>query len=87
MAPVKNEILMSAYNRAMKVKKEILVSEYDGPTVNFGERPTAREAGAETSGYAVHRTGYMEAPPQVAGLAAEEVEGEARPQILRLSEE
>jgi hypothetical protein len=62
---------MSAYNRAMKVKKEILMSEYDGQTVNFGER----------------RAGYMEAPPQVADLAAEEVEGEARPQILRLSEE
>lgn len=71
----------------MKIKKEILMSEYDGQTVDFGERRTATEAGAETSGYAVHRAGYMEAPPQVAGLAAEEVEGEARPQILRLPEE
>jgi hypothetical protein len=87
VAPIKNEIPMSAYNRAMKVKKEILMSEYDGQTVNFGERPTAARASAETSGHAVHFPGYMEAPSQVAGLAAEEVEGEARPQILQLSEE
>ena len=61
------------------------MKEPDGETVDFGAQPS--DAAAESSGHALHRPGYMEAPAQVADAAAEEVEGAVRPQILRISEE
>jgi hypothetical protein len=56
------------------------MSEPEGadPTADFGEQPTAK--GGAAAGEATHSSGYMEAPPQVPGAAAED-EGAARAQL------
>jgi hypothetical protein len=48
------------------------------PTADFGAEPTAKAEAA--TGEATFSSGYMEAPTQVAGAAADE-EGAARPQL------
>jgi hypothetical protein len=56
------------------------MSEPEGAdsTADFGVQPTTKSEAA--TGEATHTSGYMEAPTQVAGAAAED-EGAARPQL------
>jgi len=61
------------------------MSEPDGETVDFGAQ--LPDAAAESSGHALHRPGYVEAPARVAAAEAEEIEGAVRPRILRISED